>query len=86
MTGRRAARSVALLVWLGGSAVQIVIWVLVCVISRRLASPWWLWTVVVGGAVVAVVWWSTRPGRSDRAPTGSEPTDSESSARESQLW
>jgi hypothetical protein len=53
------ARAVATAVWLSASLVQIVVWVLLCSIGRRFVSPWWLWTVCFGGAVVAVLWWFT---------------------------
>ena len=56
-------RRIAGWVWLGASLVQLVVWVLVCVLGHRLVAPWWLWTVAVGGAAVAIVWHVTAPER-----------------------
>jgi hypothetical protein len=76
-TGRRAARTVALLVWLGASGVQVAVWVLVCAIGQRLVSPWWLWTVAGGGLVVAALWWLTRPRRTDDQAKTTQPRGEE---------
>lgn len=83
--GRRTARSVALLVWLGASGVQLAVWVLICAIGQRLASPWWLWTVGLGGLVVAVLWWLTQP-RADDEPHARAPRARKPRGEESQPW
>jgi hypothetical protein len=76
--GWRTARLVALWVWLIASLVQLVVWVLVCAIGSQFVSPWWLWTVGLGGSVVAALWWSTQPRKqsspiSDRTIEKSQP-------------
>ncbi|MGP3965526.1 DUF1707 SHOCT-like domain-containing protein [Nonomuraea sp. 3N208] len=48
--------SVVTLVWLGACLVQIVVWLMICLIGGELADVWWLWTVVAGGAVVGMLW------------------------------
>jgi hypothetical protein len=58
--GLLPARTVVTAVWLSASLVQLVIWVLICTVGRRFVSPWWLWTVCFGGAVVAALWWFTK--------------------------
>ena len=39
-------------IWLGLVLVELGVWLAICVISGDLESPWWLWTVLVGGVVV----------------------------------
>ncbi|GAA1951159.1 DUF1707 domain-containing protein [Amycolatopsis minnesotensis] len=41
---------------LGVNVVQIAVWLLMCVIGLHFAPPFWLWSVVGGGLVVAVLW------------------------------
>jgi hypothetical protein len=41
--------------WLGVVLVEVVIWLAICVIGGNLESPWWLWSVLVGGVVVGGV-------------------------------
>ena len=38
--------------WLGLVLVEFGVWLAICVIGGDLESPWWLWTVLVGGVVV----------------------------------
>lgn len=76
-TGPGAVRLVALTVWLGATAVQMVVWVLVCALGQRLVSPWWLWTAAGGGLLVAVVWWLTQPRRTARQPRTARPRGEE---------
>jgi hypothetical protein len=38
--------------WLAVLLVELAIWLVICVVSGDLESPWWLWTVLVGGVVV----------------------------------
>lgn len=44
---------------LGLSAVNAVIWALICLFSTDLEKPWWLFCVVIGGAIVGALWWVT---------------------------
>ncbi|SEG96162.1 hypothetical protein SAMN05444920_109298 [Nonomuraea solani] len=48
--------SVVTLVWLGACLVQIAVWLMIVLFGGGFAELWWLWTVVVGGAVVGVLW------------------------------
>ena len=54
--GWQGARRIATAIWLAGVALQFVIWVLMCLIGRHLADPFWLWTAAVGGVVVGGMW------------------------------
>jgi hypothetical protein len=38
--------------WLGLVLVEFGIWLMICIISGDFESPWWLWSVLVGGVVV----------------------------------
>lgn len=49
-------------IWLSLTALNLVIWGLVCVTSGVFVYPWWLWVAVPPGAVLGVLWWSI-PGR-----------------------
>lgn len=39
-------------VWLAVLLVELGVWLAICVIGGDLVSPWWLWTVLVGGVIV----------------------------------
>jgi hypothetical protein len=39
-------------VWLGVVLVEVGVWLAIWIISGDLESPWFLWSVLVGGAVV----------------------------------
>jgi hypothetical protein len=39
-------------VWLAVVLVELAVWLVICVISGDLQSPWWLWSVLVGGIIV----------------------------------
>jgi hypothetical protein len=39
-------------VWLAVVLVEVAVWLVVCVVSGDLESPWWLWSVLVGGVIV----------------------------------
>lgn len=43
--------------WLGGTALQFVVWALVSLIGFHWTEPWWLWTLVTGPFVVGPLWW-----------------------------
>lgn len=65
----RAARAfrVATGFWLAMTAIQFVVWLLGCVIGMTFVAPFWLWTALVGGAVVAGLRWTvTVGGRGER--------------------
>ncbi|QWF77268.1 hypothetical protein [Amycolatopsis sp. CA-230715] len=49
-------RRVVTWVWLGVNVVQIAVWLLMCLIGLHFAPPFWLWSVVGGGLVVAALW------------------------------
>ncbi|WP_018681325.1 hypothetical protein [Actinokineospora enzanensis] len=62
------ARRVVTIVWAIVSGVQFVIWLLMSLISMSVKSPFWLWTVGIGG-VVLLAWWyfgSSRRGEGTR--------------------
>ncbi|MEV6646002.1 hypothetical protein [Amycolatopsis sp. NPDC051371] len=63
------ARRVVTIVWAVVGGIQFVIWLLMCLISMSFKAPFWLWTIVGGGLVLAV-WWYLDPAR--RAREGSE--------------
>jgi hypothetical protein len=49
--------------WLAVCLIELGVWTMICVIGGEFQSPWWLWTVGVGGAVVGGFWLVTnRPG------------------------
>lgn len=56
----------AVMVWLGLSLVQFVVWGMICVIGGQLVEPWFLWTVGVGALIVGGISLVTTPkgGRS----------------------
>jgi hypothetical protein len=43
-------------VWLAVSGLQIAIWVLMVLIGWRFLSPFWLYTVGIGGVVLGALW------------------------------
>ncbi|WP_326565382.1 hypothetical protein VSH64_26410 [Amycolatopsis rhabdoformis] len=69
MTGGLARRIITV-IWVVVSGVQFVIWLLMSIISGSVKSPFWLWT-VVGGGVLLALWWYFDPARRD-ARRGSE--------------
>ena len=64
-TGRPVLKAVTG-VWAAVSLIQLTVWLLVCVIGWHFVNPWWLWTVLVGGAVVGALWFATRSPKSVR--------------------
>jgi hypothetical protein len=59
-TGFFVARSVAIALWLVLSAVNLVVWLMICLISGSWDDPWWLWSALVGALAVAGVCRVTR--------------------------
>ena len=60
----RSVRRVAVAVWVGLSAIQIVVWGLISFLGGQLVAPWFLWTVVIGGIVVGALHLLTRSEKS----------------------
>lgn len=58
----RAAR-IATWIWAVVSAVNFVIWLMVCIISGSTDAPWWAWEVGPGGVVVGALWLAARSYR-----------------------
>jgi hypothetical protein len=58
LSGERTStvRAVVTGVWLAVSAVQFLVWSVICLIGWHFANPWWIWTVLVGGVVVGGFW------------------------------
>jgi len=54
-TGFFIARGVAVALWLTLSAVNLVVWLMICLISGGWDDPWWLWSVLIGALAVAGV-------------------------------
>lgn len=59
---RRGLRIVTL-AWAGLSAVQFVIWAIICVATLHVDGPWWMWSFAIPGALLAGAWWLTSPNR-----------------------
>jgi hypothetical protein len=60
----RTALKVLTTIWLSVSALNLALWLLVSVLGDEgLVHPWFLWVAVPPGAVLGVIWWSTRPQR-----------------------
>jgi hypothetical protein len=53
-------------VWLAVLLVELAVWLMICVISGNLESPWWLWSVLVGGVIVGGFHLATRGSRKAR--------------------
>jgi hypothetical protein len=52
----RTAMKVLTAIWLSVSAVNLIIWLMVSLISFDVAYPWFLWPLLPPGAVLAVLW------------------------------
>jgi hypothetical protein len=57
-------------IWLSLTALNLVIWGLVCVTTGNFIYPWWLWVAVPPGAVLGVLWWTVPGGRNDHGGGG----------------
>lgn len=51
-------------VWLAVVLVELAVWLMICVISGNLESPWWLWSVLGGVVVVGGFHLATRGRKS----------------------
>ncbi|MEV8436962.1 DUF1707 domain-containing protein [Actinosynnema sp. NPDC051121] len=60
----RKAMKVLTTIWLSVSALNLALWLLVSLLGGHgLVHPWFLWVAVPPGAVLGVIWLSTRPQR-----------------------
>ena len=55
------------------TVVQLVVWLMICVISQSAEAPWWLWTTVPGVVVIGFLSWMI----ATRDQLGIEPAASE---------
>jgi hypothetical protein len=62
------ARWIITIVWAVVGGLQFVIWLIMCLVDMTFKSPFWLWTIGIGG-VVLLLWWFLDPAR--RAREGS---------------
>ncbi|MBP2322487.1 hypothetical protein JOF56_002872 [Kibdelosporangium banguiense] len=53
----RTTMKVLTAIWLSVSAVNLIIWLMVSMISFDVAYPWFLWPMLPPGAVLGVLWW-----------------------------
>ncbi len=53
--GLASVLRVATAVWLLTSVVELTVWLAIAVVSGELDSPWWLFSTVVGGGIVAAI-------------------------------
>jgi hypothetical protein len=56
-SGLQLMRKIIVAIWLGITAIQIIIWLLIGVFGKQFPDPWWLWTGVSGGVVVGIIWY-----------------------------
>jgi hypothetical protein len=60
----RKALQVLTTIWLSISSLNFTLWLLVSLLGGEgLVYPWFLWVTVPPGAVLGVIWFSTRPQR-----------------------
>ena len=52
------------------TAVQLIVWLMICVVTRSIESPWWLWSTVPGVIVTGFLSWMI----ATREQFGIEPT------------
>jgi Domain of unknown function (DUF1707) len=57
-------------IWLSLTALNLVIWGLVCVTTGNFIYPWWLWVAVPPGAVLGVLWWTVGGGKDNHGNHG----------------
>jgi hypothetical protein len=54
-------------VWLSILMVEFFVWLLISIIGGHVVSPWWLWTIAVGGTIVGGFWYFVRNDRKARS-------------------
>ena len=54
--GLTTALGVAGALWLTGTLVQILVWLVIAVVTGGPDGPWWLYSTLAGGAVVGGIW------------------------------
>ncbi|GAA3463310.1 hypothetical protein GCM10018963_53230 [Saccharothrix longispora] len=65
---RGRIRGFLTIAWVVISGVQFTIWLLMSLISTSFKTPFWLWTVGLGGGAL-LLWWFLDPARRDRERT-----------------
>jgi hypothetical protein len=62
-SGGRHALKVLTAIWLSVSAVNLTIWLIVCVTTASLVYPWFIWPFLTPGVVLGVLWAFAHPRR-----------------------
>jgi hypothetical protein len=62
------ARWIVTMLWVVVSGIQFVIWLMMSLISGSFKTPFWLWTIGLGG-VALLAWWYLDPARRSRGGT-----------------
>jgi|tagenome__1003787_1003787.scaffolds.fasta_scaffold20232898_2 hypothetical protein len=68
----RTALRIATVTAAGLTAVQVAVWLLICLIGTRWVTPWWVWTALPAAALFGVDRLAHRPGGAGRAPAGAD--------------
>ncbi|MFL6073541.1 MAG: hypothetical protein ACJ73S_09115 [Mycobacteriales bacterium] len=72
-SSRRTALRIATLTVTALAAVQIVIWMLICLISTQWIAPWWAWSAVLpAAALFGVERLADRPRGAGSGPAGAD--------------
>jgi hypothetical protein len=66
----RAALRIATVTAAGLTAVQVVVWLLICLIGTQWVAPWWMWTALPAAVLFGVERLADRPGRPAGADGG----------------
>jgi|tagenome__1003787_1003787.scaffolds.fasta_scaffold20492362_2 hypothetical protein len=68
--GGRTALKVVTIVWLAGTGIHLLIWLIMCLATLSLHSPFFIWP-LIGGALIVVPWhFATRNRSSERIARG----------------
>lgn len=62
--GGRTALKVVTIVWLAGTGIHLLIWLIMCFATLSLHSPFFIWP-LIGGAVIVVPWYLATRNRSN---------------------